>query len=232
MHPCHKDTSFHVIKPCLAVLPFDELLWRITNSTKGILLDGRIYMKQWRNLLQNVIVLPAVIRFCWITKLSLNHGRALTVCYEDKVIASGARSAERILRGLVEKSKHERPGTARHDTTRPRDAFDELISLQPWVWLTNGLLWWVAASLLPSMEPPPILLGSHCGTCKVRGCKKLATKLFTKFRNGWTDSGQIWCVLRDQAGVHITQVMGGVHLYLGTSRSGADPENLQGRGYH
>ena len=31
--------------------------------------------------------------------------------------------AERVLRGLVEKSRYER-----HDTTRPPDAFDELIS--------------------------------------------------------------------------------------------------------
>ena len=93
------------------------------------------------------------------------------------------------LRGLVEQFKYERPGptrhgtarhgtarhgTARHDTTRPHDAFDELNSLQPRVRLTNDLLWWVATSLLPSMEPTPILLGSctvASGTCKVGGCK-------------------------------------------------------------
>ena len=80
------------------------------------------------------------------------------------------RSAERVLRGLVKKSKYER-GPARHGPTRPRDAFDELTSLQRRVRLTNGILWWVAASLQPWMEPKPIHMCSHCGTCKVRGCK-------------------------------------------------------------
>ena len=64
-----------------------------------------------------------------------------------QLVTSGARSAEPVLRGLVENSKYERPGparpgTARHDTTRPRDAFDEFISLQAElrVRLTNCLL--------------------------------------------------------------------------------------------
>ena len=64
------------------------------------------------------------------------------------LVTSGARRGEQVLRGLVEKSEYERPGTALHDMTRPRDTFDERISLQPRVRLTNGLPWWVATSLL------------------------------------------------------------------------------------
>ena len=52
--------------------------------------------------------------------------------------------AQRVLRGLVEKSKYERPGPA-----WPHDAFDQFISLQPQVRFTCGLLWWLATSLLP-----------------------------------------------------------------------------------
>ena len=63
-------------------------------------------------------------------------------------------------------------GPAQPDTTRPRDAFDEFIPLQPRVRLTNGLLWLVATAVLPWMEPTPIYLGSHCGMCKERGCIK------------------------------------------------------------
>ena len=67
------------------------------------------------------------------------------------IITSRARSTERVLRGLIEKSKYEQPDTTRHDTTRPHDAFEELISLQPQVRSRTdyGLLWWVATSLLP-----------------------------------------------------------------------------------
>ena len=41
-----------------------------------------------------------------------------SLAYLWNVITSGARSAERVVRGLVEKSKYERPDTTRRDTTR------------------------------------------------------------------------------------------------------------------
>ena len=36
-------------------------------------------------------------------------------------------------------------------------------------------------------------------------------------RNGWADGDKIWCMFRDQSAMHIRQVMGGVHLHVGTS---------------
>ena len=42
----------------------------------------------------------------------------------------------------------------------------------------------------------------------------MAAKLL--LRNGWVDGDKIWCVFRDQAAMHITQVMGGVHLHVRT----------------
>ena len=41
------------------------------------------------------------------------------------------REARReVLSQIADKSEYERPDTTRHDTTRPRDAFGELLSLQ------------------------------------------------------------------------------------------------------
>ena len=65
--------------------------------------------------------------------MTLTGGQILifTVYYR----ASERNERGEFVRGLVEKSKYERP-----DTARPRGALDELISLQPRVRLTNGHL--------------------------------------------------------------------------------------------
>ena len=68
------------------------------------------------------------------------------------------------------------------------------------------------------MEPTPIHLGCHCSTWHVQseGVSKLAGKLL--LRNGLADGDEIWCVFRDQAVIHIAQVMGGVYLHVRTCR--------------
>ena len=67
------------------------------------------------------------------------HSHHMTV---DKTLSLASERSEQceFLRGLVKKYKCERPDLTPPDTTRPHDAFDQLISLQPRVRLTNGLL--------------------------------------------------------------------------------------------
>ena len=118
------------------------------------------------------------------------------------------RTAGCVLRGLVKKSMYERPGPTRHDPVTP--------SMQPRARLTNGPLWSVGTSLLPWMEPAPIHLGSHCGTWDVH-CERW--KDWPLIYNSGIDRPIVaknWCVFRDQAAMHITQVMGRVHLHVRT----------------
>ena len=72
------------------------------------------------------------------------------------------------LRSLVEKTEYERPDSTRHDVTRPHDAFDELISLQPEVRFTCGLLWWVATSIVPWIQMTQTLLDNDRRTWHVQ----------------------------------------------------------------
>ena len=51
-----------------------------------------------------------------------------------------------------------------------------------------------------------------CSACRVRGVK-IGHQAIT-YRNGLTDYDQIWCVLRDQLQIHVTQVMNGLHLHV------------------
>ena len=159
-----------------------------------------------------------------------------------KLFTSGARGAER---SSFVNNWQIWVWAARHDTTRH--------DTPPWrfwrafIRATTGLIdkrsfWWVAASLIPWMEPTSIHLGSHCcDTWHVwsEGCKnwplrynpgmdwpivtKFGVFLDTKPRcilhrswmgyickcaradappfpylgNGWTDSVEIWYVVRD-----------------------------------
>ena len=73
-----------------------------------------------------------------------------------------------------------RPGTARHGPARhdparhdPHDAFDELISPQPRVRLTNGLFLMGNCIHCREWSQHPFIWVATVarGTCKVRGCK-------------------------------------------------------------
>ena len=79
------------------------------------------------------------IRHTRLRLLTAMHFLMEMVCRLRTLVTNGVQSAGRVLRGLVEKYKY-MSGPARPDATRPRDAFDQLISLQPLVRLTNGLL--------------------------------------------------------------------------------------------
>ena len=72
-------------------------------------------------------------------------------------------------------------------------------------------------SYIPSVVngTTPIHLGSHCGTWHVPR-ERCQNWPLIKLRNGFADCDQIWCIIKDQAAMHNTQVMAGVHLHVRT----------------
>ena len=126
-------------------------------------------------------------------------------------VASGARSAERVLLWFKGEISDARPDSTRPNATRPNGhhPFEKLISLERVDRFTSGLLCSMSPFNKFRIWPVPIPTGACHGTWHVpgRGCQ---------LHNGWPDCVQIWCVTRDPLDKCFTHVWGGVHLHVRT----------------
>ena len=132
--------------------------------------------------------------------------------FDKELILLGLERAKRVLRGLSEKkSECERPGPARPMPTLLRGCYLRDCGFDFHTVFTGV---WVQATLITVGSG---LLGEgggegHPGRWRVprEGCQNWPLS-YNLTRNGSDDFNQIWCVLRDQVVMHITQVMGEVH---------------------